>query len=179
MIDYKTITIKEGEKHDWRTPYIEYLILGRLITEASITQQHRKAIRKCLYMLNHNGALIKEGPDGIQRPCIAKSITTTIIAEAHEGIVEGHFLANSTLHKVLTALYWWLILKKVVYLYYSQCNICQRVGPKISTNLQPLHPTMPTNVFQKWVLDFIGLVNPWAKSTKNRYIIIATNYTTK
>ena len=70
-------------------------------------------------------------------------------------------------------------MKKDVYLYCTQCDICQRIGPKVSTNLQPLHPTMPTEVFQKWGLDFIGPVNPPAKGTRNRYIIMATDYTTK
>jgi hypothetical protein len=106
-------------------------------------------------------------------------MTTAIIAEAHEGIAGGHFSAKITLHKILTALYWWPTMKHDAHLYCTQCDICQRVGPKISTNLKPLHPTMPTEVFQKWGLDFIGPVNPPAKGTNNRYIITATDYTTK
>lgn len=38
---------------------------------------------------------------------------------------------------------------------------------------------MPTKVFQKWGLDIIGFVNRPARNTKNWYIIIAIDYTTK
>ena len=176
VVDCKTITIKYGQ--DWRTSFIDYLTHERLTTEASTTRQ-QIAIRSCPFMLNQHGTLIKEGPDGIRRTCVAGPITNAIIAEAHEGIAGGHFSAKITLHKILTALYWWPTMKRDVYLYCTQCDICQRVGPKISTNLQPLHPTMPTEVFQKWGLDFIGPVNPPAQGTKNRYISTATDYTTK
>jgi hypothetical protein len=167
MIECTTITAKEGNEQDWRTPYIDYLKHGRLTTEASTTQRQQIEIRSRPFMLNQNGTLIIEGPDDIQRTCVAGPVTTAIIAEAHEGIVGGHFSAKITLHKILTALYWWPTIKWDVYLYCTQCDICQRVGPKMSTNLQPLHPTMPTEVFQKWGLDFIGPVNPPARGTKN------------
>jgi transposase InsO family protein len=33
--------------------------------------------------------------------------------------------------------------------------------------------------FEKWVVDFIGLINPPAKHSKERYIITTTNYLTR
>ena len=39
VVDCKTITIKEKEGQDWRTPFIDYLTHGRLTTEASTTQR--------------------------------------------------------------------------------------------------------------------------------------------
>ena len=167
MVGCTTITTKGENEQDWRTPYIDYLKHGHLTTEATTTQWQQVAIRSRPFTLNQNGTLIKEGPDNMRRTCVAGPVTTAIIAEAHEGIAGGHFSARITLHKILTALYWWPTMKRDVHLYCTQCDICQRVGPKVSTNLQSLHPTMPTEVFQKWGLDFIGPVNPPAKGTKN------------
>ena len=70
VVDCKTITIKEKKEQDWRTPFINYLTHGRLTTEASTTQRQQIAIRSRPYMLNPNGTLIKEGPNGIRRTCI-------------------------------------------------------------------------------------------------------------
>ena len=43
----------------------------------------------------------------------------------------------------------------------------------------PHHPVLPPEPFQKWGLDFVGLVKPSTMRTRNRYIIVATDYFTK
>lgn len=122
---------------------------------------------------------MKERLDRIRRKCVAWPITTAIIAEVHEIIAEGQFSANLTLYKILTTLYWWSMMKKNVYLYCKQCNILKRIGPKVSKHVHPMNCLMPTEVLQWWGLDFMGPIEFLAKHTKNRYIITATDHTTK
>ena len=171
--------ITTDPQEDWRTPFIDYLSHGRLTTPATLTQRQQIAIRSRPFQLVNGDKLIKEGADGMKRRCVSGPITEAIIAEAHEGIAGGHFAANITLHKILTALYWWPTMKRDVYIYCKQCDICQRVGPKVSKSSQPLHPIIYTEVFQRWGLDIIGPINHPPKGTKNKYIITATDYTTK
>jgi hypothetical protein len=42
----------------------------------------------------------------------------------------------------------------------------------------PLQLVRALQAFEKWVVDFIGPINPIAKHSKDRYIITATDYLT-
>ena len=52
------------------------------------------------------------------------------MAEAHEGIVGGHFSANITLHKILTALYWWPTMKEMFNLIAPNATSVKVLVPK-------------------------------------------------
>jgi hypothetical protein len=43
----------------------------------------------------------------------------------------------------------------------------------------PLMPQLTLHVFDKWVVDFIGHINPLARRSGSRYIIIAIEYLTR
>jgi hypothetical protein len=103
---------------------IDFLKNGRLATTTSINARRHIAIKNRIYYINGVGQLIKTCSYGIEQICLAGPITKAIIVEAHKGPTGCRFSSMITLHKGLTALYWWPILKKDVQNYCQQCNIC-------------------------------------------------------
>ena len=112
--DAQLFAVRVHKLPNWRTPYIDYLLNGHLTQEATTSERQQIAIRRRPYtIMNHT--LMKLGPDGIQRVCVAEPMSQAIIAEAHKGLAGGHFGTNITLHKILTARYWWPTMQKDVY----------------------------------------------------------------
>jgi hypothetical protein len=63
--------------------------------------------------------------------------------------------------------------------YTKYCDVCQRVGKSSHKDDFPLHLVRALQDFEKWEVDFIGHINPPAKHSKARYIIIAIDYLTQ
>ena len=42
-----------------------------------------------------------------------------------------------------------------------------------------MNPQVTLQAFEKWAIDFVGLINPPIKRTESRYIITTTNYLTR
>lgn len=54
---------------------------------------------------------------------------------------------------------------------------CERMGKPTVSNEMSLQPQVLIEPFEKWVLDFVGLINPPSK--QKRYILVCTDYVTK
>ncbi len=66
-----------------------------------------------------------------------------------------------------------------VHEYYQTCHQCQRIGNMLMQNLAKLVTTLFEEPFQKWGLNFIGLVKVINKLLGNQYILVTTDYATK
>ena len=58
---------------------------------------------------------------------------------------------------------WWPTVHKDAKEYFQTCDVCQRVGkPSIRDEIPPM-PQVMLQVFDKWVVDFIGPIKPPAR----------------
>jgi hypothetical protein len=114
------------------------------------------------------------GPDEILRRCMTEADHSLIFIEDHEGIAGGHYTGKSTMQKVLRAGLWWPTLHRDDKEYTRAYDVCQRVGKPSQRDEMPLAPQMTLQALEKWVIDFVGPINPPGKHTGERYIVTAT-----
>jgi hypothetical protein len=163
---------------DHFTEIVQFLSTGVAPSDYTIIQKKQLVEHTADFSLI-DVQLYKMGPNEILRRCVMEAERPLILAEAHEGIVGGHYVGKATMQKILRAGLWWPTLHKDAKEYYKASDVCQRVGKPSRRDEIPLAPQLTLQAFEKWAIDFVGPINPPGKCIGARYIIIVTEYLTR
>jgi hypothetical protein len=116
------LTIIKFDDHFFKI--VQFLSTGMAPREYSVIQKKQLVVCTADFQLIV-GQLYKMGPDEILRRCVMESEIPLILAESHQGNVEGNYAGKAAAQKVLRAGLWWPTLHKDAKEYYRACNVCQ------------------------------------------------------
>ena len=141
-------------------------IYNTLTQPENISEKQR--LKTKYFELNGQCLYLKEG----QRLCIPKDKTlcTTILYEAHDNEISGHFGADKTYENVSKDFYW-PKMNKEIQCYVSTCNTCQRnkaTNQKPAGLLQTLET--PSKCWEQVTMDFITHL-PITKNGNNSIVV--------
>jgi hypothetical protein len=89
--------------------------------------------------------------------------------------VGGHFSTKTTSFKIIRKGYYWPSIFRDSYVFSISFDKCQKFVGKERLPAMPLKPVLPNFPFSKWVLDFIGPINPLS-STGQVFILTTIDY---
>nr|XP_009765537.1 PREDICTED: uncharacterized protein LOC104217079 [Nicotiana sylvestris] len=140
---------------DWRNKYIEYLKNGKLPSDPKESRALRtKATR---FTLSKDGTLFfRKMFDGELAICLGPGDTDYVLREIHKGTFGNHYGAESLVHKVIRAGYYWVDMEKDTKEFVRKCYKCQSYAPMIHQSREQLYSVLSPWPFMKWVMDIVG-----------------------
>ena len=137
IIDDGTNLQEVGSKNNWTTPLISYLKTGMLPDEKDATG--RLKVQASQFVLIKD-VLYKRGFSWPYLRCLSHEEADYIMRGVHEGICRNHSGAQSSVHKLIWAGYYWHTLLKDAQAYVKTCNKCQRFSNFIRQPSEELTP---------------------------------------
>ncbi|XP_070041252.1 uncharacterized protein [Nicotiana tomentosiformis] len=104
--------------------YIEYLKNGKLPSDPRELRTLRTKVAR--FTLAEDGTLYRRMLDGPLAICLGPGDTDYVLQEIHEGICGNYSGAESLVHKVIRAGYYWADMEKYTKQFVRKCDKCQR-----------------------------------------------------
>ena len=142
-----------GGDENWMTLIVGYLKEGKLPHGKDEARKLR--IKSAKYVLMDE-VLYKRGFSQPYLRCLAPDEANYVLREVHEGACGNHSGANSLVHKVVRAGYYWPTIQADAKAYVKVCDQCQRFSNVFRQPSEYLTPMMAPWPFARWGLDILG-----------------------
>ena len=118
-------------------PIVSYLRNGMLPEDCNVS---RKLEVKASRFVLIRDILYKRGFFRPYLRCLAPAKVDYVMRKVHEGVCGNHLGANSLVHKLICAGYYWPIMQKDTESYVKACDKCQCFNNIIRQTLEELTP---------------------------------------
>ena len=163
-----------NSKYNWTTPLISYLKAGVLPEEKGAARKLKVQASRFVLI---KGVLYKRGFSRPYLRCLCQEEADYVMKEVHKGICGNHSGAQSLVHKLIRAGYYWPTMMKDAQAYVQSCDKCQRFGNFIRQPSEELTPITASWPFAQWGLDIMGLFPTAIRQLK--YLVVGIDYFTK
>lgn len=109
---------------------------GTIPSHFSTWQKRALRIKALSYRLVH-GVLFRKLHNGVLLRCLEAHDSEKVLCDLHDGTIEGHFVGNTTTHKVMQANFYWTTFFKDTHAYACKFLVCQRCAHRKRS--QPSH----------------------------------------
>ena len=92
--------------------------------------------------------LFRKNYDGVFLRCLEHEDAKKVLAELHDGPAGGHFLGDTTTHKILRFGYYWPTLFKDAHAHVRKCDTCQSSSGRQAKATGPLKPVIISEPFE-------------------------------
>ena len=124
-------------EENWTTPLITYLRSGILLDGKDTARKLK--VQASRFMLIRN-VQYKRGFSQPYLRCLSHDEVDYVMREVYEGIYGNHSEAQSLVHKLIRAGYYWPTMLKDAQAYVKACDKCQRFSNLIRQPLEELTP---------------------------------------
>ncbi|MCO5554464.1 hypothetical protein L7F22_007993 [Adiantum nelumboides] len=163
---------------EWSEKIVNFLVNGFPPKELH-KDVARRLIKECeLYSLIA-GTLYKLGKDDILKRCAREDEYLYILQSTLWVLLEDIFQVNWLLERCYNQAIGGPHCLRMHLFLQKGCDEYQRYKTTQRKDRMLLHPIKVTQPFQNWGLDFVGPINPAARNSQSRYIIVAIDYVTK
>ena len=153
LVGDRTNVQEIGSENNWTTLLTSY-------QRTSLLPVGKDAARKlkfqALQFVLIKDVLYKRGFSRSYLRCLSHEEADYVMREVHEGICGNHSGAQSLVHKLIRAGYYWPTMMKNAQAYVKACDKCQRFNNLIRQPSEELTPMTAPWPFAQWGLDIMG-----------------------